>query len=98
MPVGDEATLKASRWQRVAPDPRNILGAPQLKRVGLTWFSLSLTPLLIRPEEDAAKAVRERHAFYGDHLENLALNEIHAMGSLPAVKAVVFENSKGVTP
>jgi polygalacturonase len=50
------------------------------------------------PDADPANPAPERQAIYGDHLEDATLAGLRVGGSLPGVKPILIENSRGVSP
>ena len=101
--VGGYETIKTAKKMRggantvaagtpdYAPTPAAFIFA-HIK--GLSVDGITLT----WPEADPANPAPERHAFYGDRLEAVALRGFRASGSRPAVRPVVLENSTPISP
>jgi hypothetical protein len=52
---------------------------------------------LLWPDSEPGNPAPDRHAVYGDRLENAALAGLHAPASRPGLEAVVIENSRNVS-
>jgi len=61
---------------------------------GLTLDGIAVT----WPAADPANPAPERHAIYGDRLEDVAIHGLRGTGSQPQVRPVLLENSSNVQP